>query len=126
MALRLRNFVKKLAGAARSNVWILEGIEPCTGKPLRIFFAGGDQLKEYVTQLVFAGATSDKSLGRLYLWNILYALWRNTHDCALAVIEGQRPHQFLYQRSGDYYIPSWIWSSVEIPLKPGSKVPKKT
>ncbi|MFT5711268.1 MAG: hypothetical protein ACI8QT_001973 [Halioglobus sp.] len=125
MALQLRNFVKKLAGATRSNVWIIAGTEPYSGKPLRIFFAGGDQLKEYVTQLVFAGPTSDRSLGKLYLWNILYALWCNSHDCALAIIEGQRPHQFLYQRSRDYYIPSWIWSSVEIPLKYGSKGAKE-
>jgi hypothetical protein len=125
MASRLRNFVTKLAGIARSSVWILEGTEPCTGKSLRVFFVGGDQLKGYVTQLVFAGATSDTSLGKLYLSSILYALWRNTHSCALAFIEGQRPHRFLYQHSGDYYIPSWIWSSVEIPLKPGSKGAKE-
>ncbi|MFT4825794.1 MAG: hypothetical protein ACJAUG_002268 [Halioglobus sp.] len=125
MTSRLRNLIKKLARAARSNVWILDGIEPYTGKSLRIFFAGGNQLKVYITQLAFSGVTNETSLGKLYLWNILYALWRNTHDCALAIIEGEQAHQFLYQHRGDYYVPSWIWSSVPIPLKPSSKGAKE-
>jgi hypothetical protein len=121
----LSNLTKKLAGTARSSVYILEGTEPNTGKPLRILFAGGDQLKKYVARLVFNGTNSETSLGKLYFWNIRRLLRRNGGDCALGFIEGHRPHQLLYQKSGDYYLPSWVWSSVEIPLKPASKGAKE-
>ena len=40
--------LKALGSAIRSNVWFLEGIEPNTGKVLRVIFIGGGQQKEYI------------------------------------------------------------------------------
>ena len=122
---QLGKLVKELGSAIRSNVWFLEGSEANTGKSLRILFAGGDKQKDYIAGLVFDGACRETSAGKLYFWNILYLIHRNSNYFALAFIEGRRLHQLLYQGAKDYYIPLWLESCVELPLKATTKGAKE-
>jgi len=122
---QLRKLLKILSSVARSNVWLLEGVEANTGKPLCILFAGGDSNKNYISKLVFDSACRETSAGKLYLPHILYLLHRNSRNCDLAFIEGHHLHQLLYQSAKDFYIPLWVESCVELPLKATSKGAKE-
>ena len=121
----LRNNLRELAGAARSNVWVLAGTEAASGTPLRILFAGGDRQRDYWSRLAFAGDCTETPLGKVYLWQLLYLLRRNSQRCDLAVIEGRGLQRRLYQGVGDFYLPLWVDSSVELPLTPASKGAKE-
>ena len=43
----LRNNLRELPCAARSNVWVLAGTEAASGTLLRILSAGGDRQRDY-------------------------------------------------------------------------------
>ena len=109
--------LKALGSAIRSNVWFLEGIEPNTGKVLRVIFIGGGQQKEYIERLIYNSDCLSAWAGKLYLPQIQYLLHRNSSNSALAFIEGHRIHQFLFQGKSDFYIPLWLESFFQIPLK---------
>jgi hypothetical protein len=125
MALILGELVKNICSAARSNVWMLKGSEPNTGKELQVLFAGGEQLKSYVAKLIFNGKCRQSHMGKLYLPQIHYLLKCNRSNCALAFIEVRQAYRFLYEGRNDFYIPQWLESCVEIPLKASNKSAKE-
>lgn len=121
MTVPLGKQIKIIGSAVRSNVWFLEGSEPNTNKVLRVLFAGGDQQKEYIARIIFNSDCRHTWAGKLYLLQIYYRLHHNSSNYELAFIEGHRIHKFLYEGKWGFYIPLWLESVVQIPLKAPTK-----
>lgn len=119
--MELISSLRAVAGVTRSNVWILEGEEASSKLRLKILFAGGARQKDYIARLVFAGRCNESFEGKLYLWRLLWLLHGKRHDFSAALIEGRTLHRKIFQRKGDFYLPLWVTSTIELPLTATNK-----
>jgi hypothetical protein len=117
--------VMAVARAARSSAWVLEGRERHTDQPLKILFAGGDRQKDYFCRLAFSGNGRETYLGKLYAWQLLYRLRAKRRHFDLAVIEGKRLQRLLFQSSADFFVPLWLETIVDLPLRATNKGAKE-
>lgn len=113
-----------LRWAWRQHAWLLTGQERTTGAPLRLFYAGTDKQRAFFSSLAFRDTPALTDLGDLPFWRIrrIRRSGRMPRSLGgapvdLAVVEGHAAHQWLYGRRGDYAIPVWIRTEVELPLR---------
>ena len=116
----LISLARELPGALRSGVWLLEGAERESGRPLKVIFFGSQKQKSHLAAVIYCGESVEQYFGKGYAWQITSALRTNKYLCDIAIIEGAGLHRFLYQRSGDFFLPLWLKSCVAIPMQVAS------
>lgn len=112
----LKALLKEFIAVLRSGVWILEGNEAVSGKPLKILFVGSEKQQAHISILAFGGKLTEHYSGKLYFWRIVYLLYAKRSRCDIAIIEGTRLHRLLYKKTDDFFLPIWLKTRVAIPL----------
>lgn len=98
----------------RLPTWWLEGAERYSGRPLRIFFAGQLENKNYITRLAFAGDHAEVEWGRMWLWNAC-RLARNDragHD--LAIVDSEASLCRRLKGPDVFLLPNWIRGEIDL------------
>lgn len=116
MFAHLKNIYRVLLELFRPNVWILEGDERSTNKPIKILYIGTKRDKSYMTRTVFNSTCNEVYLGRKFFWHIYYILSKNRYKCSLAIIEGTFIDRYLYRSMKDFFVPFWVESGTGLPL----------
>lgn len=102
---------RALARTLRRDVWMIEGAEKTTRKPLTLLFCGQLENKNYLVRLIF-GDTAGEKLSRVWCWRLdALAADRNAGH-ALAIIERTRLPRAA--ASGTFHIPCWIGGEIEL------------
>lgn len=113
----LRSAVRKIRdflGLYRLLSWFLEGTERYSGQPLRIYFAGHLESKNYIAGLAFAGSHTDIPRGRIWLWSA-FRLTKNRHTTYdLSIIEMEVSLGRRLKSADAFVIPCWIRGELEL------------
>ncbi len=112
----LKNIYRILLDLIKPNVWILDGDEKSTNKPLKILYIGTKRDKSYMTRTVFNSTCNEVYLGEKFFWHVYYLLNRNKYKCSLAIIEGTFIDRRLYRSMKDFFVPFWVDSTTDLPL----------
>lgn len=91
-----------------------------------MLFIGSAPQKAYLARTLFAESCQEQFLGKLNLIRQQWLLRGNRSDCDLALIEGGPGllQRRLFQRPGDLFIPAWLKSVADLPLRPDGHAAK--
>jgi len=108
----------------RSKAWIIEGTEVASGEHLNVIYLGEEVQKNYITDLIFNGNCKEKYIEKKSLWP-LFHLIKNLSQCSLMIIEGNYHDYKSDTEKGEFFIPLWLHSNVDIPLVASNKSAKE-
>jgi hypothetical protein len=116
-SLRISHIANALADLATANIWILEGTIGECNSQLKVLFAGSKTQKHFIARQSFSNLGTESFLGKKNVFQLLLLLRNNRALCDLAIIEGDIFHRLVYKRRTDFFIPIWLQSRANIPLK---------
>lgn len=95
------------------KIWLVEGNERLTGKPVSVLWCGPIVQQAYMLSRIFSAESPNcKYLGRRPLFLLKYLLKK--HDCSLGVVAGPGHLLARLRRRDDIEVSWWIGSEVEI------------
>ncbi len=109
-------YLSKIRDLFCPKVWILEGNEKSTNKPLKVLFIGTEPNKNYINGIIFDNICNESYLGKKFFWYLYYLLGKNKYKCSLAIIDGIFIDRILYESKKNFYIPGWVEGIVRLPL----------
>jgi hypothetical protein len=116
-SLNLTGRLSAVADLATANVVVLEGLIGPKNVRLKILFAGNKVQKHFIARHFFNGLCTESYENKITLFQMLVLLRKTRTHCDLAIIEGDFYHRYVYQRQCDFFVPLWLKSYAEIPLK---------
>jgi hypothetical protein len=108
--------LQKAIQSLRTDVCILDGLEPSTNENLKIIFSGEESQKNYIKKIAFNDKCQEFSMGKKFFFELFYLVMTNQDNCSLAILEYPFPYRIIYQGAKDFYIPLWLRGRVEIPI----------
>lgn len=109
----------------KPNVWILDCDEGSMTKPLKIIYIGTEKNKNYIKRMVYNDICNEVYLGKKFCWYVYFILKKNRSKCSLAIIEGTFIDRYLYRSMKDFFVPLWVDSVTNLPLKATNKSAKE-
>jgi hypothetical protein len=113
--------VRRAARAARGFLdryrlptWSLEGAERHSGQPLRIFFAGQLENKNYIARLAFGENHTEIECGGMWLWSAYRQAGNNRAGHDLAVVDSDTSLARRLKGSDAFLIPNWIRGEIDL------------
>lgn len=108
---RPRRIIRRL----RPELWLVEGNEATSGRPLSVLCAG---VGSYLLELAFGDSYRKRPAGRVWLWSLSRAVKEKGRGSALALIGVRGPYLRLVNLANSFLIPHWVRGEVDIPLGP--------
>jgi hypothetical protein len=105
------------ADLATANIWELAGLIGPDSVQLTLLFAGSEVQKHFLVKHIFHGQCIESYRGKLILPQVLALIRKSRSRFDLAIIEGDYFHKLCYQSKDDFFVPLWLKSYAEIPLK---------
>jgi len=99
----------------RRSAWILDGREQSSGEPLKVFFAGQLESKNYFAQLVFGSEWRETDAGAVWSWNAFSKARHRYSKAGLVVAQMGHHLQRLHTGKGRFFIPCWVKGHAEVP-----------
>ena len=100
--------------APPTPVWILWGRETSSKDTLKVLYAGGNQTKNYLINLLFDSSCVENYLGRKGIWKLLRIVKQVGGDCSLVAMEVPQNLRTAFREKNQFYIPLWISGEIEI------------
>jgi len=122
--LKYLGYINKIWSLVRPEVWILDGNEKSTNKPLKIIYIGTEQNKFHISKIAFDDIWNESYLGKKFFWHLYYLLHRNSYKCSIAIIDGIFLDRYIYKSRKDFYFPQWVDNIVNMPLEAKNKSAK--
>jgi hypothetical protein len=107
------NTLRSILRQAYPTAWLLEGKECMSQKELCIIFAGTQRQKNYFSYLAYGDFSSERALGRKWVWNILRPDAKKT-AAAIVVIETALTWPWFFSQRPGFCIPTWINGRVDL------------
>ena len=121
----IKQFFKVLKTVIKDDVWLIEGTEKSSKKPLKIVYIGSEIQRNFIAVIAFSEGYKQKYIGKKTFWNIFYILNTNKYKVSLAVVEGFVFHRLFIKTKKDFFIPIWIETCVDLPLVPMNRSAKE-
>jgi len=96
----------------RPNVWLLEGVERCSGKRLKVLYAGHELNRNYIAHLIVDLDRRIVCLGKRWLWSILKNDGTLLKNCDIAFVEVDK-NDGSVNGTDVFIIPAWIDCELE-------------
>ena len=106
--------LRNLFHLSRLNVWVMEGKERWTGKPISVTYAGHQINKNYLSHLVFNNTNKETHSGKIWIWNALKCLNRDYTDSSMAIIEMHKTPPDYVMGNNEFLVPSWIDGELDL------------
>jgi hypothetical protein len=115
LAAAIKKLLRRAVRKIRFNLWLLEGEECTSKKPLSILFLGGHFEKTYLAELAFSGDYSQNLIGKKFIWNLRRVLRRVSKQKLADILVVTKVDRQLYQYLSDgkdFYIPNWAQGAI--------------
>lgn len=95
--------------------WLLEGTERVSGQPLRVFFAGQLENKNYIAHLAFAASPAEQVLGQRWLWMLLPPKRKQESDGVdLWIVELYETQRRWPSARFQFFVPIWVGGELNL------------
>lgn len=111
---RAVNTVRGFLDRYRLPTWSLEGGERHSGQPLRIFFAGQLENKNYLARLAFGENHTEIECGGMWLWNAYRQAENDRASHDLTIVDSDVPLSRRPKDSDTFLIPNWIRGEIDL------------
>ena len=111
---RVVRVVRGFIGRYRLPAWLLEGTEKYSGQPLRIFFAGQLEHKNYIAGLAFSGIHAEVARGGMWLWSACRLARNDRADHDIAIIDSEASLSRRLKGPDAFVVPNWIRGEVDL------------
>lgn len=118
-------YKQRILELIRKDVWILDGSEKSTNKPLKIVYIGNEKNKNYIKEITFKDNCNEVHMGKKFFWHLYYIVSKNRYKCSLAIIEGKAIEQHLFGTNKDFFVPLWLDNIASLPLPVTNKSAKR-
>lgn len=120
-ALRAITPVRRAVRAARGFLdryrlptWSLEGAERHSGEPLRIFFAGQLENKNYIARLAFGDNHTEIERGGMWLWSACRLAGNDRAGHDLAIVDSEASLCRRLKGADAFVLPNWIRGEIDL------------
>lgn len=121
----LKKINSVLTEFSQINTWILKGSSGSFKESMEIVFIGNEKQKNYIAQIVFNSECEYQFLGKHSLWSLYFFLKKSKNKFDMVFIEGHIFHKVFFKRRKDFFVPMWLTSTVNLPLKATSRSAKE-
>ena len=107
--------LKKLYLMLKFDAWSISStLHP--DENIKVFFAGKSHEidKDYFRNLVISDDYSDKYLGKMWLWSLIYYTWRFQKKHDLIIIKSKMKISNLFRSKKRFVIPDWISCEIDL------------
>jgi hypothetical protein len=97
------------------QTWILEGTERWSGEPLKIFFSGQLENRNFLVDLMFDPLCRIADAGKNWFWFAFRFAWRHYPDAGIRIVQIGHRWERLFRAPERFFIPSWVKGEIDIP-----------
>jgi hypothetical protein len=112
--------------APSTPVWILWGRDTSSKDTFKVLYAGGNQTKNYLINLLFDSSCVENYLGRKWIWKLSRNIKQIGGDCSLVAMEVSETLHTSFREENQFYIPLWISGEIDIVDEKPESFKKKT
>lgn len=101
----------------RVELWIVQGQERSSCKPLTILCATQDRNRDYLAELAFGPTYWEQYLGQAWLWNATRVAGKMGGAYSIMFIEVHKSLRRLIGQDNWFYVPDWVIGTIDFPLE---------
>ena len=110
----VRHPAGSISSFLRKELWLLEGTDEHAQDRKAILYTGNAPERHYVGKLFFNEHYTHKSLGRRWLWQILFPSKKFRNTCSFNVIQTRWPINRYFRLKNMFCAPNWVFGSVDL------------
>ena len=99
----------------RINACILEGHERASGAPLRVFFAGQLENRNYFANIAFAPGRVETDMEPVWRWNAFRRARRACPDADITCVQMDHRMQRFFHGDRRFFVPAWLTCWMDVP-----------
>jgi elongation factor P hydroxylase len=95
------------------GTWFIAGKERCTGENFSIVYAGLEENRCLLTNMIFESCT-EVDCGKQWLWKIPETARNHPNPCSMIIREVPGRYEVVFRSKSSFFLPNWIQAGVDI------------